>query len=101
MVNNLNSENFDETVKKEGFTIVDFYADWCGPCRMMSPIIDEIAEENIENLTVGKVNCDDNTNLAERFQVMTIPTIMIFKNGEVIKTFIGVTPKEEILNCLK
>lgn len=101
MVNILNSNNFDETTKKDGFVIVDFYADWCGPCKMMSPIIDQIAEENVPNLTVGKVNCDDNTDLAEKFQVMTIPTIMVFKNGEVIKTFIGVTPKEEILSTLK
>ena len=95
MVNILNSQNFDETIKKEGFVIVDFYADWCGPCRMMSPIIDQIAEENIPNLTVGKVNCDDNTDLAERFQVMTIPTISFSKMERLLKLLLELLQKKK------
>lgn len=101
MVNIFNEENFEKEVEKsEGIVIVDFYADWCGPCKMMSPIIDEIAEEN-SNIKVGKVNCDEEPNLAIKFDVMSIPTILIFKNGKLEKTFIGLTPKETILEAIK
>ena len=97
MVNVFNEENFEsEVLKSTGSVIVDFYADWCGPCKMMSPIIDQIAEENIENLKVGKVNVDDNQELAIKYNVMSIPTIMIFKDGNHVKTFVGVTDKDEI-----
>lgn len=97
MVNVFNEENFEsEVLKSTGNVIVDFYADWCGPCKMMSPIIDEISEEKIENLKVGKVNVDDNQELAIKYNVMSIPTIMIFKDGKLVKTFVGVTDKNEI-----
>ena len=96
----LNKENFENEILNYGGTaIVDFYADWCGPCKIMSPIIDKIAEEN-ENVNVGKVNVDNNPELAEKFEIMSIPTIIIFKNGEISKTFIGVTDINEIKNCL-
>ena len=96
-----NEENFNEEVKNyEGIVLVDFYADWCMPCKMMSPIIDEIASEQISNLKVGKVNVDDNQELAEKYGIMSIPTILVLKNGEISKTFIGVTSKEEIKNAL-
>lgn len=94
--------NFEEEVLKEkGKVLVDFYADWCGPCRMMSPIIDEIAEEMAETVKVGKINVDNNQELAIKYDVMSIPTIMVFENGNPIKTFIGVTDKTEILEVLK
>lgn len=95
-------ENFEEEVMKETKTvIVDFYADWCGPCKMMSPIIDEIAEELGEKVKVGKSNTDENLDLAQRFNIMSIPTVMVFKNGNVEKTFVGVTSKDEIINAVK
>ena len=98
MVNSFNEENFENDVlKAEEAVLVDFYADWCGPCKIMSPIIDEIAEQNIENLKVGKVNVDENGSLAEKYNVMSIPTIIIFKNGNPVKGFVGVTEKEKIL----
>lgn len=101
MVNVFNEENFENEVEKsEGVVIVDFYADWCMPCKMMSPIIDEIAEENTD-IKVGKINCDEEPNLAIKFDVMSIPTILIFKDGKLTKTFVGVTQKEEILEALK
>lgn len=94
--------NFEEEVlKAKGKVLVDFYADWCGPCRMMSPIIDEIAEEMAETVKVGKINVDNNQELAIKYDVMSIPTIMVFENGNPIKTFIGVTDKTEILEVLK
>lgn len=97
MVNIFNEENFEnEVLKSYKTTIVDFYADWCGPCKMMSPVIDKIAEEKSETIKVGKVNVDDNQNLAIKYNIMSIPTILIFKNGSVVKSFIGVTAKEEI-----
>ena len=94
--------NFEEEVlKANGKVLVDFYADWCGPCRMMSPIIDEIAEEMAETVKVGKINVDNNQELAIKYDVMSIPTIMVFENGNPIKTFIGVTDKNEVLEVLK
>ena len=94
--------NFEEEVlKATGKVLVDFYADWCGPCKMMSPIIDDIANEVDGKVKVGKVNVDNNQELAIRYDVMSIPTIMIFENGKNIKTFIGVTDKNEILEALK
>ena len=98
----LTNENFEEEVKKsDKKVLVDFFATWCGPCKMMSPIIDEIAEELGESIKVGKVDSDENMELAEEFGIMSIPTIMIFENGQVIKTFNGVTSKSEIIEALK
>jgi len=102
MVNIFNEENFEnEVINSEKTTIVDFYADWCGPCKMMSPVIDKIAEENAENIKVGKVNVDDNQELAMKYNVMSIPTILVFKNGNISKTFVGVTTKQEIEEVIK
>ena len=99
---NLNEENFEgEVLKSEKVVLVDFYADWCGPCKMMSPVIDEIAKELGERVKVGKVNSDENMDLAEKYNIMSIPTIMVFKNGEVAKVFVGVTSKNEIIEALK
>ncbi len=98
----INEGNFEEEVlKSEKMVLIDFYADWCGPCRMMSPIIDEIAEELKESVKVGKINVDENQELAIKYDVMSIPTIIIFKNGMPVKTFLGVTDKNEILENLK
>ena len=99
---NVTSENYEnEVLKSDKKVLIDFYADWCGPCKMMSPIIDEIAEEMKETIKVGKVNVDENQDLAMEYGVMSIPTVIILKNGEVQKTFIGVTDKEKIIEFLK
>lgn len=98
---NVTSENYEsEVLKSEKTVLIDFYADWCGPCKMMSPIIDEIAEEMKETIKVGKINVDENQDLAMEYGVMSIPTIVILKNGEVQKTFVGVTDKEEIKQAI-
>lgn len=98
---NVTSENYEnEVLKSDKKVLIDFYADWCGPCKMMSPIIDEIAEEMKETIKVGKINVDENQDLAMEYGVMSIPTIVILKNGEVEKTFVGVTDKEEIKQAL-
>ena len=102
MVNIFNEENFEnEVINSEKTTIVDFYADWCGPCKMMSPVIDKIAEENAENIKVGKVNVDENQDIAMKYNVMSIPTILVFKNGNIAKTFVGVTSKQEIEEAIE
>ena len=98
----LTDENFErEILNSEKTSLVDFYADWCGPCKMMSPVIDKIAEELGDTVKVGKVNSDENIELVQKYNIMSIPTIMIIKNGKVEKTFVGVTPKDEIINELK
>ena len=82
----LTKENFDgEVIKSEVPYLVDFWASWCGPCRMVSPIIDEIAEEYDGKIKVGKVNVDEQGELASEFAIVSIPTIMIFKNGKVVE----------------
>lgn len=98
----LENANFeDEVLNDQGKVLVDFYAGWCGPCKMMSPVIDGIAEKLNGSVKVGKINVDENQELAIKYQVMSIPTIMIFNNGIPVKTFIGVTDEQEILDALK
>ena len=94
--------NFEEEVIKADKTvIVDFYAEWCGPCKMMSPVIESIAEELGDTVKVGKVDSDENLEIVEKYDIMSIPTIIIFKNGEISNTFTGFTNKEDILNAVK
>ena len=98
----ITKDNFEEQVlHAEGTVLVDFWASWCGPCRMLSPIVDEIAEDGVEGLTVGKINVDEQPELAAAFDVMTIPTLIIFKNGEVATNSVGVKPKQAILDMLR
>ena len=102
MLNLFNEENFEnEVLKEKKMVLVDFYADWCGPCKIMSPIIDKIAEEQNLNLKVGKVNVDESGTIAEKYNIMSIPTIIIFKEGTPVKSFVGVTSKEEIMTAIK
>ena len=94
-------ENFEnEVLNSDKTVILDFYVFCCGPCKMMSPIIEEIANELGDKAKVGKVNSDENMDLAEKYGIMSIPTIMVIKNGEVSKTFVGVTEKNEIINAV-
>ena len=96
----LTENNFEEEVMKANKTVlIDFYADWCGPCKMQSPIIDEIADSR-QDIKVGKVNVDENQELASKYQVMSIPTLLIIKNGQVAGKFIGLTAKEQIEKSL-
>ena len=98
----LDSSNFEkEVLNYEGTVIVDFFATWCNPCRMQSPIIDEIAKEKEGIIKVCKLDVDNAPEWAEKYDVMSIPTIIIFKDGSAKKTFVGVRDKEEILNELK
>ncbi|NLY47429.1 MAG: thioredoxin [Clostridiales bacterium] len=82
-----------EVLEADKPVLVDFYADWCGPCRMMAPIIDELAAEYEGIVKIGKLNVDDNPNTARHYRVLSIPTMIIFKNGEVLDTVVGTVPK--------
>lgn len=96
------NENFDEeAINYEGTVLIDFWAQWCVPCSMFAPIIDEIAQENIPNLKVGKINIDEENDLAMKYSVMTIPTTLVIRNGEVINKAVGVHSKEDILEMIK
>lgn len=97
----LTTQNFNEEVLQSDVPVmVDFWASWCGPCRMVSPIVDEIAEEVQGKAKVGKVNVDEQGDLASQFGVMSIPTIMVFKNGEAVATSVGSKSKAELLALL-
>ena len=96
----ITNNNFEEEVlNSDKPVIIDFYADWCGPCKIMSPIIDNIAEENTD-IKVGKVNVDESQEIAIKYNIMSIPTIIVFKDGKEYKKFVGVTSKENILSGL-
>lgn len=92
----VNKNNFDSVLASDKPVLLDFYADWCGPCQMVSPIVDEIAEENPQYL-VGKINVEQEPELAQAFQVFSIPTLAVIKNGNVIQQSSGAKPKPEIL----
>ena len=94
---NLSLENFkQEIMEGEVPVLVDFWASWCGPCKMMGPVVDKIAEEIGEKVKVCKVNIDENQELAVEYNVMSIPTFIVFKNGKEINRAIGVMAKEEL-----
>ena len=97
----MSSKNFKEILDSNEKVLVDFYADWCGPCKMMAPVVEGLAEELNGVAKVGKVNVDNNQDLAMQFNVMSIPTLIIFKNGEVVKRFVGVTDKQDLINAIK
>ena len=99
---NLTSQNFNEEVlNAEKLVLVDFFATWCGPCKMLAPVLSEIAEKYKDRVKVGKVNVDEQRDLAMEYQISSIPTLVLFKNGKVINTVVGLRSKaelEELLN---
>lgn len=96
----LNSANFQEKVlDNSGVVLVDFYADWCGPCKMLSPVINEVASEHSE-ITVGKINVDESPELAQAFGISSIPTVMVFKGGKATSIKVGYCTKDAILGML-
>ena len=100
-VMHINSENFQqEVMNSEKPVLVDFWASWCGPCRMVSPILDEIAAEN-DGFKVCKINVDEQPELAAQFQIMSIPTLMVVKNGEIVSRSMGAKPKQQLLDMMK
>ena len=97
----LDSGNFNEEINNtEKLVLVDFYATWCGPCKMLAPVVSEIEEEYKEKLEVYKVNIDENQELALKYDIMSIPTLMFFKNGEVVNTSVGFRSKSELKDTI-
>ncbi len=102
MAKELTDANFDETVlKSDKPVIVDFWAEWCGPCRMVGPIVEEIGAEYEGKAMVGKVDVDSNPGVAAKFGIRNIPTILFFKNGEVVDKQVGAVPKQVLVNKLE
>ena len=99
-VHEFTDDNFDaEVLKSDAPVLVDFWAPWCGPCRQIAPMIDELAEEN-PKVKIGKVNIDDNPGVAQKFGIQGIPTLLLMKDGEVTETFVGVRPKASLQEAI-
>jgi thioredoxin 1 len=92
--------NFDDEIRK-GVVLVDFWAEWCGPCRRLAPTVDALASEFDGRARVGKLNVDDNPNVAGRFQIRGIPTLLLFKNGQLEETVVGLAGKEDLSRMIE
>ena len=102
MVQEINIDVFDlEVIENEGLTVVDFYADWCGPCRKLGPIMEEIERELGEKVKFTKINTDDNIETAKEYQISGLPTLLVFKNGEVVERMVGLMPKSSIIKNIE
>jgi len=99
---NVTDASFDQDVlKNEGLVLVDFWAEWCGPCKTIAPALEEISNEMAGNLTVAKINIDENPNTPTKYGVRGIPTMMLVKDGEVVSTKVGASPKGQIEDWIK
>jgi thioredoxin 1 len=96
----ITDSNFAEIIASDKPVLVDFWAPWCGPCRAVSPILDQIAAENSDKITVVKLNIDENPEMTTLYGVSSIPTMKVFENGEVVKTIVGAKPKPALLSEL-
>lgn len=97
MAHKFTDDNFEqEVLKSEVPVLVDFYADWCGPCKMMAPIIEELAENYEGTVKVGKLNVDEAPNISSKYRVMSIPTLLFIKDGQVVDTVVGAVPKGQL-----
>lgn len=95
------NNNFEELLQDSKLVIVDFWATWCGPCRMLSPILDELEEEMPDQITVVKVNVDDADTVAAQYRIMSIPTLLFFKNGQIVDKTVGAMPKATLAEKIK
>ena len=100
MVQHFTQASFEEALKNNPLVLVDFWATWCGPCRMMAPVIEELAADYDGKVVVGKVDVDEEGGLAQQFGIMSIPTIMLFKNGKAVGQAVGARPKAAIAGLI-
>jgi thioredoxin 1 len=101
-IKTLTDQNFqDEVNNSQTPILVDFWAEWCAPCRMIAPVLDEIAEEYEGKVTIGKINVDQNRSVAAQYGVMSIPTLILFKNGEMVEQLVGAQPKENLVKVIQ
>ena len=98
---NTNTKEFDNTLKSNQVVLVDFYATWCGPCKMLSPILEEVAEELPQNAVIAKLDIDESLDTAKDFGVMSVPTMIIFKDGKEVERLVGLRQKAQILEAIK
>lgn len=98
-IKHLNDDNF-QTATAQGVVLVDFYADWCGPCRMLTPIVEELAQEMDGKMIVAKVDTDQSVQVATDYEVTSVPTLILFKNGQVVKRVVGLKDKETLKNMV-
>ena len=102
MVQEINVENFQsEVINNSEITVVDFFADWCGPCRKLSPIMEEIEQELTGKVKFTKINTDNNIELAQKYQISGIPTLLVFKNGELVERMVGLMPKSSVITNIE
>ena len=99
-ITELNDNNFEDEIK-EGVTLVDFWAPWCGPCRMQGPICEQVAQKVGDKATVAKMNVDEGQNVATKFGIRAIPTLIIFKDGQVVQQFVGVRQEAELVSAIE
>ena len=100
-IKNVDNDFENEIINYKGIAVVDFWAEWCGPCKALSPTIDEISQELGTGMKVCKINVDENQSLAQQFRVMSIPTVVFFKNGEAVNRFVGVRETNEYIDTMK
>ena len=102
MVQEIDINNFQtEVIKSDKITVVDFFADWCGPCRKLSPVMEEVEQELSDKAKFTKINTDNNIDLAKKYQISGIPTLLVFKNGELVERMVGLMPKSSIINNIE
>ncbi|MBP5427200.1 MAG: thioredoxin [Clostridiales bacterium] len=100
-IRHITNANFEqEVMKSDKLVVVDFWATWCGPCRAIGPVVDELAQEYNGEVVIGKINVDEEGELSRKYKVMSIPTIMLFKNGEVIDKVVGLRSKEDLIELI-
>lgn len=99
-ITELDQSNFETFIASNATVLVDFWAPWCGPCKAIAPILEELSTELSESVKIGKVNVDNNSDLASQYEVRAIPTIKIFKEGQVVDTVVGLSSKEDLTNRL-
>jgi len=96
----LTTDNFDKTLKDNAVVLVDFWAPWCGPCRVQAPILEEVATQIDSDTVIGKVNVDENKELASRYEISSIPTLIVFKDGVIQQKLVGVHQKDDLLKMI-